>query len=76
MTVPEPTHATWRVSGAARHNFLHPNQWSPAQPLWGNPFLPQLCTIPTPQLWACKVIKTLTDIMPLGTLLSFMQLAR
>lgn len=53
--------------GVVRCHFMRPNQWSPAQPLWGNLFLPQLHTIPCLQLWARKGVKTLADIMPSGT---------
>lgn len=43
-----------------------PDQWSPAQPLWGNPTLSRLRSISDPQLWARFGITTLDHIMPQG----------
>uniref|UniRef100_A0A803K472 Reverse transcriptase domain-containing protein n=1 Tax=Xenopus tropicalis TaxID=8364 RepID=A0A803K472_XENTR len=43
-------------------------------PLWHNPNLEQLQTIPDPKIWLCHNIKYLSDIMPQGTLLTFQEL--
>lgn len=61
---------------AAPRCFSIPGQLSSAQPLWVNPGLPHFHTIQDPQLWARYGVKTLGDIMPTGTLLSFSQLSQ
>lgn len=61
---------------AAQCRFLQVELWSPVQPLWGNPNVPHFSTIPDPHVWARFGIKTLRDIMPAGTLLTFTQLSK
>lgn len=73
---PIPTRATIKVWIAAQRRFLLAGRWSPVQPLWGNPNLPHFRSIPDPPVWARFGIKTLRDIMPTGTLMSFSQLTR
>lgn len=70
-----PTRTTLRVWTVARRRFHHPDRWSPVTPSSGNPNLPHLCSIPDPQLWARYGIKTLRDVMEVGTLLSFAALS-
>lgn len=69
--LPGPTHTTFRIWRAATRRLSTSGQLSPAQPLWGNPGLPHFHTVPDPQFWARHGVKTIGDIMPAGTLLSF-----
>lgn len=68
--LPYPTRTTLRVWTVARKRFTCLNRWSPFTPLWGNPTLPHLRSIPDPQLWARYGIKILRDILVAGRLLS------
>lgn len=74
--LPATTRATIKAWIAARRRFFQADRWSPVQPLWGSPNLPHFRSIPDPQVWERFGIKTLSDIMPTGTLLSFSQLTR
>lgn len=74
--VPGPTCITLRIWKPAMWRFSTSRQLSPAQLLWGNPGLHHLHTIQDPQLWALYGIKTIGDVMPMGTLLSFSQLSQ
>lgn len=69
--LPAPTVVTLRVWAMARRRFLHPNQRSPFCPLWGNPSLHHLRTVPDPQLWARYGIKLLKDVLQQGSILPF-----
>lgn len=71
-----PTCATWRVWKAATWCFSHPNQLSPAQPLWVNLTLTHLHTIPDTQAWPRFGVKALQDFMPTGSLLTYSQLSQ
>lgn len=71
-----PTRTTLRVWCAARRRFAQGDRWSPVEPLWGNPNLPHLRTIPDPQVWAKRGIRTLRDIMPAGVSLPYAQLSQ
>lgn len=53
---------------------MKPRTYSPYTPLWGNPELPRLRTVPDPQIWARYRVKTLRDIMPGGRFLPFSEL--
>lgn len=74
--LPAPTRATIQFWNAAQHRFSLEGRWASVQPLWGNPNLSHFQTIPDPQVWARFGIKTLRDIMPTGSLMSFAQMAR
>lgn len=73
--VPAPTKTTLQVLVAARWWFMVEGHWSPVQPLWGNPRLAHLRLVPAPQVWARYGVRTLWDIIPEGSLLTFAQLA-
>lgn len=65
------TVGVWRwVSGFP----MGPRTFSPYTPLWGNPELAHLRSVPDPQIWARYGVKTLRDIMPQGHLLPFNEL--
>ena len=66
-----PMRATVVVWGQVSRLLVEPGSFSPHIPLWGNPSLPHLRTVPDPQLWARYNITTLRDVMPEGRLLSF-----
>lgn len=51
-----------------------PQTFFPYTPLWGNPLMSHLGTVPDPQLWPRYGVRTLRDIMPEGRLLSFGEL--
>lgn len=72
--LPLSTKATLRVWKVDRSRFACPNSWSPFTPLWGNPNLPHLLTVPDPQVWARYKIKTLGDILIADRLLSLTEL--
>lgn len=71
-----PAFITWRIWKAAMRRFSISGQMLPAQLLWGNPGLPHLRTMQDPQLWARYGVRTIRDIMPTCTLLSFSQLSQ
>lgn len=51
-----------------------PGVISPYTPLWGNPRLPHLLSIPDPAIWARYEIKIMQHIMPECRLLSYDEL--
>lgn len=48
-----------------------PQVISPHAPLWGNPRLPHLCSIPDPSMWARFGITKIQHVMPEGSLLPY-----
>lgn len=72
VTVPmKTTFRVWQCSRAAHRD---PLEVSPHTPVWGNPLLPHLNTIPDPAAWAMRGIVTLKQVMPGGKILTFLEL--
>lgn len=69
--LPQPTKTTLKTWAVARWGLVSPRSWSPFCPLWGNPNLPHIRTVPDPQIWARHGIKTLRDIITVGAILPF-----
>lgn len=69
MTIPMRTTVwVWEQMSAS---ISDANTISPHTPLWGNPKLRHLQTIPDPALWDRYEIKTIQQIMPEGRLLTY-----
>lgn len=61
----------WREATAI---YRKPSHVSPHTPLWGNPMLPHLNTIPDPSPWAKKRITTLKHVIVPGKLMRFQEM--
>lgn len=54
----------------ARARYCSPGMFSPPIPLWGNPNLPHMKSVPDPQVWATRGIVSLKHVSD-GRLRSF-----
>lgn len=64
--VTSPMKTTIQVGKSSRASLLKQAHISPHTPLWANPMLPHLFTIPYPATWAKRGITTLRQVMPRG----------
>lgn len=69
-----PMRTTIAVWQKARASFRSAGKISPHTPLWGNPNLPHLRTVPDPQVWATKGIMNLRHLVTGGRLMTFQEL--
>lgn len=71
-----PMETTIRVRQDNREIYNKPNFISPHTPLWGNPRLPHLYSIPDPSMWAREGITILKHIKQNGRIMPFPELKR
>lgn len=69
-----PMKTTIQVWKSSRASLIPQSQVSPHTPLWANPMLPHLFTVPDPAIWAKRGITTIKHVMPRGVILSFREL--
>lgn len=71
MQITTPMRTMVGVWRQVSNHIGEPQTFSPHIPLWGNPTLPHLWTVPDPQVWARYGVRTLRDVMPEGRFLPF-----
>lgn len=69
-----PMKTTIHVWRSSRGALLQPATVSPHIPLWANPMLPHLFSVPDPAAWARRGITKLKQVMSRGGIQSFREL--